>query len=120
MARIRSAEGTNLDAFSPADWARFLGLSLVWGSSFILIAFGLEALPPGPVTWLRIGLGAATLVVVVRRVDTDPSRDRDMTGESSTAFRRGVGAAGRRCTAERGAGRPARRSPPRATRVPAR
>ena len=66
MARIRSAEGTNLDAFSPADWARFLGLSLVWGSSFILIAFGLEAFPPGPVTWLRIGLGAATLVVVPR------------------------------------------------------
>jgi drug/metabolite transporter (DMT)-like permease len=67
VARVlSSSEGSNRGAFSPADWALFVGLSLVWGSSYLLIALGLEDLTPGVITWGRVALGAATLWMVPR------------------------------------------------------
>jgi drug/metabolite transporter (DMT)-like permease len=48
-------------AFSGSDWAIFLAVSGIWGSSFLLIDIGLESLEPGVITWMRVGLGAATL-----------------------------------------------------------
>lgn len=50
--------------FSSVDWSLFLAISLIWGSSFLLIAMGLEGLTPGFVTLLRVGSGAATLIVL--------------------------------------------------------
>jgi drug/metabolite transporter (DMT)-like permease len=42
----------------------FLSIGGIWGSSFLLIAVGLEAFEPGLVTWLRIAFGAAVLWLV--------------------------------------------------------
>lgn len=47
--------------FGGVDWALFAGISVIWGSSFLLIAMGLEGLTPGMVTFLRVSAGAATL-----------------------------------------------------------
>ncbi len=61
MARIRSSEGTNAGAFTASDWTAFVAIALIWGSSFLFIAYALEGFPPGAITMLRIGLGAVAL-----------------------------------------------------------
>lgn len=58
---LSTSEGLNRGPFSALDWTLFLTMSLIWGSSFLLMDVGLETLEPGLVTWLRVGLGAATL-----------------------------------------------------------
>jgi drug/metabolite transporter (DMT)-like permease len=61
-ARVLStAHGTHREAFAPIDWALFASVGTIWGSSFLLIAIGLESFEPGLVTWLRILFGAAAL-----------------------------------------------------------
>lgn len=65
MNRVLSTSvGTNRDAFSATDWARFVGVSVIWGSSFLFIAVGLDAFAPGLITWLRVASGAAVLLVL--------------------------------------------------------
>lgn len=49
------------EPFKALDWALFVGVSLIWGSSFLLIAIGLESLHPGLITWMRVGFGALAL-----------------------------------------------------------
>ncbi|MDH3499109.1 MAG: DMT family transporter, partial [Acidimicrobiia bacterium] len=44
----------------------FVGISLIWGSSFLLIAIGLESLEPGLITWLRIVFGTIALALFPR------------------------------------------------------
>ncbi len=64
MARsavIASADAENAGQFSTGDWGLFLGVSLIWGSSFLLIAEALEGLTPGVITLGRVGFGALTL-----------------------------------------------------------
>ena len=56
---LSTSEGVNRDAFSAMDWTLFVSISLIWGSSFLLMAIGLEAFEPGLITLLRVGLGAA-------------------------------------------------------------
>lgn len=51
----------NSGEFTTSDWGLFAGISLIWGASFVLIAYSLEGLTPAMVTLLRVGLGAATL-----------------------------------------------------------
>ncbi len=51
-------------AFGIVDWTLFLVVSFIWGSSFLLIAIGLEALTTGAVTFLRVGFGALALWAV--------------------------------------------------------
>lgn len=63
---LSTSRGTHAGAFGAADWARFVTLALIWGSSFVLIAEGLDAFEPGLVTWLRILAGAAALAPVRR------------------------------------------------------
>ena len=63
MPRVLStSEGTHRGAFDPRDWFAFGSIGLIWGSSFLLIAIGLDAFEPGVVTWLRVVAGAAALV----------------------------------------------------------
>lgn len=53
MATVRvftTSHGTNREAFTLLDWGLFLYLSLIWGSSFLFMAIGLDAFHPGLVT----------------------------------------------------------------------
>lgn len=63
------------DPFAVVDWLLLGGLALTWGSSFLLIAIGLDTLHPGVITWVRVGAGAATLAVL-RRPATLDAADR--------------------------------------------
>ncbi len=68
---ISTAEGTSDHPFTPADWGLLLIPALIWGSSFLLIAEGLETFRPGLVTWLRMIFGCVALGVLpaARRAD---------------------------------------------------
>lgn len=46
----------------PGDWLRWAAPGVIWGSSFYLIAEGLEAFSPYLVSWLRIGFGMCVIV----------------------------------------------------------
>ena len=61
---MSTTAGTHLGAFTPLDWFLFLSIGLIWGSSFLLIAIGLDAFSPGLVTWLRVLFGASALWLV--------------------------------------------------------
>lgn len=61
---MTTTAGTHLGAFTPLDWTMFLSIGLIWGSSFLLIAIGLDAFEPGLVTWLRVIFGASALWLV--------------------------------------------------------
>jgi drug/metabolite transporter (DMT)-like permease len=63
---LSTSHGTNREAFSAADWARFIAVSLIWGASFLFIAIGLDAFHPGLVTWLRVGFGAAFMASLTK------------------------------------------------------
>jgi drug/metabolite transporter (DMT)-like permease len=52
------------DRFAPADWGLFLSVAVIWGASFLFIDIGLDALPPGVITLMRVGLGALALAVL--------------------------------------------------------
>ncbi len=56
-----TAAGRNQQSFTATDWGLFWSIGLIWGSSFLFIAIGLEAFQPGLITLLRVGLGAAVL-----------------------------------------------------------
>lgn len=68
MARTRplisTAEGTHQQAFGPVEWGLLAFVAGVWGSSFLLIAVGLDAFAPGLVTFGRILFGLLGLAVV--------------------------------------------------------
>jgi len=72
-----TAHGTNRDAFSPNDWALFTTLGGIWGSSFLLMAIGLDSFHPGLVSLIRVIAASAFLVAIprVRRSRID-SQDR--------------------------------------------
>lgn len=61
---FQQSEAVNDDSFTSADWGLFVGVSMIWGSSFLLIAEALEGLTPGAVTLGRVGLGALTLIFI--------------------------------------------------------
>ncbi len=48
----------------PHDWLWLAVPGLIWGSSFYLIAEGLDAFSPSLVTWLRIGFGMCVIASV--------------------------------------------------------
>jgi len=58
---LTTTHGTNPLAFGSGDWARFLSIGLIWGSSFLFIAEALGSFEPGLITWVRVALGASTL-----------------------------------------------------------
>ncbi|MDH3189076.1 MAG: DMT family transporter [Acidimicrobiia bacterium] len=71
---LTSAHGTNRAAFSPTDWGLFLGLSAIWGASFLFMAIGLDAFHPGLVTLLRVGFGATFMLAIRRTRDVRVER----------------------------------------------
>jgi drug/metabolite transporter (DMT)-like permease len=58
--------GTSQDAFELADWGLLSGIALIWGTSFLFMAIGLDAFKPGVVTLARVALGAGALALVPR------------------------------------------------------
>jgi drug/metabolite transporter (DMT)-like permease len=69
---LSTSAGTHAGAFTAVDWTLFVAIGGIWGSSFLLIAIGLDAFEPGLITWLRILFGAAVLWLVPaarRRMD---------------------------------------------------
>lgn len=58
-----TAEGVHREAFTAKDWLLFLGPALIWGTSFLFIAEGLETLEPGVVTFGRMLFGFLALAV---------------------------------------------------------
>lgn len=72
---ISTSHGTNREAFTAIDWALFLALSAIWGSSFLFIAIGLDAFHPGLVTLLRVLLGACVLGLLPRTRATKIDRE---------------------------------------------
>jgi drug/metabolite transporter (DMT)-like permease len=63
---LTTSHGTNREAFSGRDWARFVSIGLIWGASFLFIEVGLEAFHPGLVTWLRVAFGALFMAMLPR------------------------------------------------------
>lgn len=51
-------------AFGPVEWVLFLAVGVTWGSSYLLVAIGLESLPPPVITFVRILMGATVLAFV--------------------------------------------------------
>jgi drug/metabolite transporter (DMT)-like permease len=58
---LSTTHGTHRGAFTAADWALLATVGTIWGSSFLLMAIGLEWFRPGLVTVLRILFGGALL-----------------------------------------------------------
>ncbi len=74
---LTTTAGTHAGAFSPMDWALFVSIGGIWGSSFLLIAIGLDSFEPGLITWLRILFGAIVLWAVPaarKRMERDDRR----------------------------------------------
>jgi drug/metabolite transporter (DMT)-like permease len=71
---ITTAPGTRAEAFGPVEWSLLAFIGLMWGSSFIFTAEGLEAFEPALVTFLRIALGTVT-VALARRSRRPVSRE---------------------------------------------
>jgi drug/metabolite transporter (DMT)-like permease len=61
---LSTSVGTHRGAFTALDWVLFASIGGIWGSSFLLIALGLDVFEPGLITWLRVLFGAATLWLV--------------------------------------------------------
>jgi drug/metabolite transporter (DMT)-like permease len=63
---ISTAPGTRPEAFGPAEWGLLASVALMWGSSFLWIAIGLEAFRPALIALVRIALGATALSLFPR------------------------------------------------------
>lgn len=77
MATQTQRLATGHEAFALKDWALLTGIALTWGSSFLFIEIGLDSFRPAFITWLRIFLGAATIVWVRRA--REPIERQDWT-----------------------------------------
>ena len=68
MARLNrvlsTAPGSRPHAFGMADWGLLTAAALIWGSSFLFIAEGVEVFAPPVVTWGRLVLGGLALWLV--------------------------------------------------------
>ena len=59
-------------SFEPLDWLLVVIVGVTWGSAYLWIAIGLEALDPGLIACVRVALGAAALFLLPaarRRID---------------------------------------------------
>ncbi|MCL1693833.1 MAG: DMT family transporter [Actinomycetia bacterium] len=69
-----TAFGTHRDAFGSMEWGLLAAVALIWGSSFVFMAIGLDAFRPGVVTLARVSLGVLTLALVPKargRIDRE-------------------------------------------------
>lgn len=58
---VTTADGASTGSFDSTDWALTITVAVIWGSSFLWIAIGLDSLSPSTVAFGRLALGAAAL-----------------------------------------------------------
>ncbi|HWC33093.1 MAG TPA: DMT family transporter [Actinomycetota bacterium] len=58
---ITTARGTRTEAFGATEWGLLAAIAAMWGSSYLLIAVGLEAFPPTLIALLRLAFGAVAV-----------------------------------------------------------
>lgn len=63
---LSTSAGTLTDAFGLPEWGLLGAVAVIWGSSFLFMAIGLEAFRPGVISMARVGLGALALALVPR------------------------------------------------------
>lgn len=61
---VETSEGTRAESFGAVEWGLLAATAVIWGSSFLFIEIGLEALRPGVVALARVALGAAAIVLI--------------------------------------------------------
>jgi drug/metabolite transporter (DMT)-like permease len=65
---------------TPTDWAIFLALGIMWGSSYLFIKLAVDSFGTFTLIMLRLAVGAAFLCAVVRLTDTRLPRERRIYG----------------------------------------
>jgi drug/metabolite transporter (DMT)-like permease len=60
---LEAGSGQRADAFTAREWLLLAGIALIWGSSFLFIDVGLDALRPGVIALARLALGALALAL---------------------------------------------------------
>lgn len=76
-----AAVGRSASRIGRVPWqALWIGLAVIWGSSFLLMKLGLEALHPMQIATLRIGIAAVTLLVLSAALRTRLPRDTGTWG----------------------------------------
>jgi drug/metabolite transporter (DMT)-like permease len=58
---LTTAEGETSGAFGPKEWSLVLGISCIWGGSFVFIANALDSFPPPVISLMRLSLGFLAL-----------------------------------------------------------
>src|ERR671910_1747852 len=71
---LQTAPGSRPEAFGPVEWGLLAAVASIWGSSFLWIEVGLEALQPTVVTLCRVALGVLALALVTRARRTKIAR----------------------------------------------
>ena len=61
---LETGRGSRPESFGPTEWLLLASVALIWGSSFLFIDIGLEALEPGVIAVARVALGVAALALV--------------------------------------------------------
>jgi drug/metabolite transporter (DMT)-like permease len=61
---LETGRGSRTEAFGAREWLLLSSIALIWGSSFLFIDVGLEALQPGVIAIARVALGVAALALV--------------------------------------------------------
>ena len=68
-----TSHGTHAGAFAARDWILLSAIAVIWGSSFLFMAIGLDNFRPGVITLARLVLGAGALALVpAARKPIDP------------------------------------------------
>ena len=71
---LETGSGSHAEAFGVREWGLLAGVALIWGSSYLFIDVGLEALAPGVIAVTRVVLGLAALALVPASASADRAR----------------------------------------------
>jgi drug/metabolite transporter (DMT)-like permease len=60
---LETGRGSRSGSFGATEWLLLASIAAIWGSSFLFIDIGLEALEPGVIAVARVALGVAALAL---------------------------------------------------------
>jgi drug/metabolite transporter (DMT)-like permease len=58
---LETGRGSRPESFGATEWLLLASIAMIWGSSYLFIDIGLEALRPGVIALSRVALGVAAL-----------------------------------------------------------